>query len=164
MPLPYSIVLDERGIATFTTDRLSEYKAVFLGPTFVDEPQLEGLIFDFSFERTAVGSVQGPADGRVWPTVEKLIRRFFDEAPFHVVSYTCESSDARDRSRLRLFARWHRQQSPGFVQLPFLLPAGAADAGAVVGALLFRADNPLRAVIEECLRHELRVYAAAKQA
>ena len=163
MPNPCSIALDERGVATFGTEEGNEYKAVFLGPTFVDEPQLEGLIFDFSFERTALGAARGAADGRVWPTVEGLIRRFFDEAPFNVMSYTCESSDARDRSRLRLFGRWHRQQGRGFVQLPFLLPAGAAADGAVVGALLFRADHPLRAVIEECLRQELRVYAAAKQ-
>jgi hypothetical protein len=168
MLLPYSISIDETGIATFTADNKAIYKALFVGiPS--PEPQLEGLIFDFTFERDAskCGNPKHPGhDGRVRPTLEKIINRFFELAPDGILYFSCDSTDGRHRERLSIFDKWYTPHQAEVTKVPFCIPGGEADSGEelpdTIGGAFFLKSHPFHEMVEAFIKSEIIVYTSVK--
>ena len=169
MPLPYSIQVATDGIISFSTTNNVVYKALFVGIPSVEEPQLEGLIFDFTFERDAAACLSpahpGP-NARIRPTVEQILSRFFEQAPDGIIYFSCDSTDGRQRERQRIFNNWYAAHQRVVTQIPFWIPGGTDDTSQplpdIIGGILFLKSHPLHALVESFIGSEILVYTSAK--
>lgn len=166
---PYSISVGENGLITFQTTNKAVYKALFVGIPSLEEPQLEGLIFDFTFERdtTACANPRHPgADASVKPTLEKIISRFFEQAPDGILYFSCDSTDNKHREWLRIFNKWHAAYKQTVTRIPFHIPGGLANTGqplpAIVGGILFLKSHPFYTLVEDFVSSEIFVYTSVK--
>lgn len=165
---PYSVSINENSIATFTAYNKAIYKALFVGiPS--PEPQLEGLIFDFTFERDAAkcANPQRPGhDARVKPTLEKIVNRFFELAPDGILYFSCDSTDGRHRERLAIFNKWHAVYAAEVTKVPFCIAGGLTDSGEAlpdtVGGAFFLKSHMFHDAVEAFIRSEIIVYASVK--
>ena len=165
---PYSISIDENGIATFTADNKAIYKVLFVGiPS--PEPQLEGLIFDFTFERDAAhcDKPSRPGhDARVKPTLEKLVNRFFELAPDGILYFSCDSTDGRHRQRMSIFKKWHAPREAEVTKIPFCIAGGQTDAGEelpdTIGGAFFLKSHPFHEMVESFIKSEIIIYTSVK--
>ena len=165
---PYSISIDENGIATFTADNKAIYKALFVGiPS--PEPQLEGLIFDFTFERDAANcdnTIHPGHDARIKPTLERIINRFFELAPDGILYFSCDSTDGRHRERLFIFNKWHVPHEAEVTKVPFCIAGGSTDSGEdlpdTVGGAFFLKSHPFHNMVEDFIKSEIIIYTSAK--
>ncbi len=170
MHQPYSIAIDENGLATFRADNKAEYKALFTELPNIVEYQLEGLVFDFSFERISTNCAHPKRPGRdprVKPTIEKLVRRFFDLSPLSVLYFVCDSADDMHKGRLQIFNGWHQPYQDELIKISFQIPAGRNNDGTlgkdILGGAIFLINNPLRTVIEAYVGSEVFVYTSVKE-
>lgn len=167
---PYSVSIDENGIATFSADNKAIYKALFVGiPS--PEPQLEGLIFDFTFERDATNCVNPKHPGsdlRVRPTLEKIINRFFELAPDAILYFSCDSTDGKHRERLCIFNRWYDAHKHYVTKVPFSISGGQDDFGEplpdTIGGAMFLKAHPFHDIAEAFIKSEIIVYSSSKLA
>lgn len=169
MPIPYKIVFDNENVARFTTKNKVEYKALFSGRPLPGLPEIEGFIFDFSFQRdtTNCTNLKHPGyDARIRATLEKLMNRFFELEPCNVMSFVCESTDNKHQMRQRVFANWHTPHRATIAKNSFCLPSGIIESdgksGEVVGGLFYVKDHPLASVIEAGLVAEVAFYSMIK--
>ncbi|TGE07711.1 DUF6169 family protein [Hymenobacter fodinae] len=178
MPQPYSIT-DKQGIAYFTADNQAIYKALFLQVSFSGEPQLEGFIVDFSFDRDITncpdttrrakdGSFKkrvGNKDERIQATVKQIVSSFFESNPYHVVYFTCESIDSKHRGRIHMFEEWYREHQDTFTKVPFIIPGGIVDEEITpdtYGGAIFMKSHPLHELIYNFVNSEVLVYTSSK--
>lgn len=77
-------------------------------------------------------------DERVGLTIIQAIRSIFTANPNQIIVYVCDSSDSRQRSRMRLFSAWFERINEGFVHLKH--ERIGTDYAHFAG-LLMRADN-----------------------
>ena len=169
MLLPYSIQVAADGIISFSTAHNVTYKALFVGIPSAEEPQLEGLIFDFTFEREATASPTSAypgSDGRIRLTVERILRRFFEQAPTGIIYFSCDSTDGRHRERQLILNRWYATHQQIVTQIPFWIPGGTDATNQplpdIIGGILFLKSHPLHALIESFIGSEIIVYTSAK--
>lgn len=169
MLLPYKIAFDEENVAYFTADNHARYKALFSGRPIPGLPELEGFVFDFSFQRDTsdCANTQHPGyDQRIRLTLEKLMSRFFELQPYGIMSFVCEASDYKHRMRQRVFGDWHKPHQGSITKLTFSLPSGGSEqdgsAGEAIGGLFFLTSHPLAASIETGLSAELAIYTRIK--
>lgn len=169
MLLPYKIVFDEENVAHFTADNKANYKALFSGRPMPALPELEGFVFDFSFQRdtTNCANSKHPGhDGRIRLTLEKLMNRFFELSPYSVMSFVCESTDYKHKMRQRVFGDWHAAHKDRIAKNTFSLPSGTIEEdgsiGEAVGGLFFLKDHPLANRIDASLAAEIAFYSMIK--
>lgn len=169
MLLPYSIFFDADNVAYFTADNKAAYKALFSGLPIPGLPELEGFVFDFSFQRNAANCVNPSHPGRderVRLTLEKLLNRFFELSPYGVLSFVCDSTDDKHKARQRVFNDWHAPHKASIKKLTFSLPSGDLQKdgtpGEIVGGLFYLRTHPLASQIEAGLAAEIAVYTMAK--
>ena len=164
---PYS-VQNEGGGFVFTADNHASYKALFTGRPLGGVSEIEGFVFDFSFERVTENCLNRDHPGndpRVRLTLERLVAAFFAQEPYYILSFVCDPNDSRDRQRLRLFNQWHSAHQATYTKIAFAVPSFLQETGEyaeAVGGIIFRNDHPLRALIASTLQSELLVYTAAK--
>jgi hypothetical protein len=175
---PYSILAKD-GAAYFTAENQAIYKAFFQVVPFSGEPQLEGFIVDFSFERDISGCVDsrcrakdgtfkkilGPADKRIEVTLQQVLRLFFENNPYHVVFFTCDSTDNKHQSRLLMFNEWHSEHKTQFTNLPFCIAGGMIDEEVMadtIGGVFFLTDSPNSELIRNFVNSEVMVYNSLK--
>ncbi|OGX82082.1 hypothetical protein [Hymenobacter coccineus] len=169
MLLPYRIVFDEENIAYFTADNRAKYKALFSGRPLPGLPELEGFVFDFSFQRE-VSDCTKPThpgyDRRIRLTLEKLMNRFFEIDPYNVMAFVCEATDYKHKMRQRVFGDWHAAHRNRIAKVTFSLPSGTVgengSAGESVGGLFYLKDHPLALKIESGLGAEIAYYTTIK--
>lgn len=169
MPLPYSIQVAADGVISFSTTRNVTYKALFVGIPSAEEPQLEGLVFDFTFER-AVAAYPSPAhpgpDARIRPTVERILSRFFEQVPDGIIYFSCDSTDGRHWERQRIFNRWYAAHQQVVTQIPFQIPGGTDATNQplpdIIGGILFLKSHSLHVLVENFIGSEILVYTSAK--
>ena len=169
MLLPYSIVFDSENVAGLTAANNATYKALFSGRPLPALPELEGFVFDFSFQRDATNCAN-PAhpgyDRRIRLTLEKLLNRFFELEPYSLLSFVCESTDYKHKMRQRVFSDWHAAHQNRIAKITFSLPSGTLEqdgsAGEVVGGLFYLKSHPLAVRIEAGVRAEIAFYTAIK--
>lgn len=168
MLLPYKIEFDQ-DVAHFTSDNQARYKALFSGRPLPALPELEGFVFDFSFQRDTsyCTNTEHPGyDKRIRLTLEKLMNRFFELQPYGVMSFVCESSDYKHKMRQRVFGDWHKAHQEQITKITFSLPSGSLEQdgsdGEAVGGLFFLKTHPLAARIEAGLSAEIAFYTMIK--
>lgn len=175
---PYSIIAKD-GAAFFTADNKAIYKAFFQAVPFAGEPQLEGFFVDFSFERdtsqcadTAVRGLNGTFkkrvgrnDERIKITLQLILNTFFENNPYYVVFFTCDSRDSKHKGRLLMFNEWHRDHQETFTKLPFCITGGIVDEEVLadtVGGAVFLTAHPQHELIKNFVNSEIIVYNSLK--
>jgi hypothetical protein len=159
MPLPYRIDIED-DIARFVTDNQVAYSARFQAVPNIEDSQLAGLIFDFSFSRNTTTKVERTgADPRIKPTIQRLLGAFFGQEPYNVLFYVCESLDGKHKGRGKLFCDWHLEHGAEFYLNSFRIPT---DDSEVVGGYIFRKDHPLASTINSYMNTEILVHKAIK--
>jgi hypothetical protein len=166
---PYNIVFDKEDVAHFTADNKAVYKALFSGRPIPGMPELEGFVFDFSFQRdtTSCANPNHPGyDKRIRLTLEKLMNRFFELAPYNIMSFVCEATDYKHKMRQRVFGDWHAPYRNTIAKVTFSLPSGTVEEdgseGEAVGGLFYLKSNPLAPLIESELTEEIALFTMVK--
>jgi hypothetical protein len=166
MLLPYSISF-EGELATFLTDNNAKYTASFQLIPNVQDDQLSGFFYDFSFQRDKSECINRQHnDGRVKPTIQKLITFFFEQSPYSVMYFVCEAKDSKHEGRKVIFNDWHSERDNEFEIIHFRIPGPLIDAEPtkdIVGALVFMKDHPLESAIRAYAESEIYVYEGIKR-
>lgn len=181
MPLPYSYTLDEESeIASFAAENQASYKALFLNVPFKGEPQLEGLIYDFTFERDSINCLSatgkakdgtfkkllGRTDERIPLTLVGIVEGFFQKYQYAVVYFTCDSVDGKHKGRLQMFNDWYDLHGQCYIKVPFCVGGGIFEDGQalpeIVGGAIFLASHPLSDLIERFVNSEVIIYSESK--
>jgi len=178
MAEPYSIQ-EKDGAAYFIAANQAVYKAFFRAVPFEGEPQLEGFIVDFSFERdvsqcadTTVRATNGTfkkrvgsEDKRIQATLQSVLNIFFENNPYHIVFFTCDSTDSKHRGRLVTFNSWHAAHQDRFTKIPYCIAGGVIDEEVLadtVGGAIFLAVHPHHELIKNFVNSEVMVYNSIK--
>lgn len=159
MSIPYRIDIED-GIARFVTDNQTAYSARFQVVPNIEDSLLAGLIFDFSFSRvSSIGMERHGADSRIKPTIQRLLTAFFDQEPYNVLFFVCESLDGKHRGRGKLFCNWHQERGNAFFLHPFHISTPDSE---IVGGYIFSKDHPLKNTINSYMQTEILVHNAIK--
>lgn len=175
---PYRIEPKD-GAAFFTADNQAIYKALFRAVPFSGEPQLEGFIVDFSFERDVsqcanatrrakdgtFKKLVGRTDLRIKETLKLILNTFFENNPYHIVYFTCDSTDSKHKGRLLMFNEWCAEHKETFTKLPFCIAGGMIDEEVLadtVGGAIFLNEHPQHELIKNFVNSEIFVYNSIK--
>lgn len=161
MCLPYRILL-ENDLALFTTEKEAKYLARFQMVPNIEDDQLAGLIFDFSFwrdESACTNKVK--LDRRIKPTIQKLVSFFFEQGYYNIMYFVCESLDKKQKGRKQLFDSWCGEYNKEFELIPFHFLSNSGD---ILGGIVFRRNHPMEAAIRAYAESEILVYSATKGA
>lgn len=166
MLLPYSITFQE-DLATFLTVDNVRYFAGFQQLPNIQDEQLAGLFYDFSFWRDLGQNLARPLpDARIKPTIQKLVQYFFEQEPYSVMYFVCESEDAKHEGRNLLFTKWSIEGTAEFEIVPFRIAGAkivAQPTKDIVGSFMFRKNHLLENSIRAYAESEIAVYDAIKR-
>jgi len=102
---PYPLRLQHDGSYHFVTKDRSRY-VIYLtdGSAYVPNAPFSNGVVMLGFYPDSVGTPR--PDERISLTIVHAIRLFFQANPTQIIVYVCDSSDGRQRSRMRLFTNW----------------------------------------------------------
>ncbi|MCB2379782.1 DUF6169 family protein [Hymenobacter sp. BT635] len=149
---PYSITVEEGSTYSFVTQHSVQYQAYFLAVPTSEAPEIDGLIFTFSFVANHEAcDFLPPSDYRVKATLRQIIRDFLAKDSERVLCFTCDSNDGKHHKRQITFERWHNEEDPQkqYYYWPFSIPAPSEDEHPTLGGYFIHKDHPMRGVIQE---------------
>ena len=144
-PLPYPLTVVREGYE-FTTAGGEKYLLYFSDASgYFEDVAADGFAAHalmLGLKRHAAGKL--PAhDPRIAATLLDYARQAFDD-PRRVVTYVCDTADARQQQRSRLFNLLFRKHNDGqFVKVEI------AASGSLYASLIYRHDNPFAAQVLE---------------
>lgn len=149
---PYLVTVENGSTFSFVTQHSVQYQAYFLGVPTPAAPELEGLIFTFSFVADYEAcSMQPPPDYRIKATIRQIIRDFLAKDVTRVLTFTCDSEDGKHRKRQMAFERWHEEEDPQkqYYYWPFAVPAPLEDNYPTLGGYFIHTDHYMRSVVQD---------------
>jgi hypothetical protein len=150
---PYPFDSSDPDAFRFKTDNEIEYLIYFYpSPDFSNDyyPEFANNLkaFGFSIETSQRKSL--PFDDKVRATIVFILKLFFEQNPFGILTYSIDNQDGRDLQRNRIFDRWYDREIDSGIQK---IGGRFGTRNAIYYYLLFRNDHPYRNLILDCSQY-----------
>lgn len=114
----YNVSQLKEGDYLFTTDSQIVYNVYMLDESlyFDAYPEFSADVHTLGFDMIANPLRKTPFDKRVRVTISDIIINYLTANPEKVFFFVCDSADAREKSRMRIFELWYSQRQTDVIE------------------------------------------------